>query len=209
MNDTLGHQAGDDLLRSVADRLRSVVGDGVVARLGGDEFAVLLDGGRDEATGIAERLTGLFRAPLQVGDQRIGVGLSVGIALAPEHGASAECLYRRADLALYRAKAEGRGTYRVFAADMDEEAEERRVLESDLRQALADNALNLYYQPQVDGASGVLVGFEALVRWTHPVRGEIPPSVFVALAEETGLIITLGDWVLREACREAATWRRP
>jgi diguanylate cyclase (GGDEF)-like protein len=206
VNDTLGHQAGDDLLRSVADRLRSVVDDGVVARLGGDEFAVLLDGGREEATGIAERLTGLFGVPLQVGDQRIGVGLSVGIALAPEHGASAECLYRRADLALYRAKAEGRGTYRVFAADMDEEAEERRVLESDLRQALADNALNLHYQPQVDGASGVLVGFEALVRWTHPVRGEIPPSVFVALAEETGLIITLGDWVLREACREAATW---
>ncbi len=206
VNDTLGHQAGDDLLRSVADRLRSSVGDGVVARLGGDEFAVLLTGGPEEAVAVAERLTGLFAAPLQVGGQRIGVGLSVGIALAPEHGVSAECLYRRADLALYRAKAEGRGTFRVFGADMDEEAEERRVLESDLRQALADNALSLHYQPQVDGASGALVGFEALVRWTHPVRGQIPPGVFVPLAEETGLIIALGDWVLREACREAATW---
>ncbi|MCJ2059087.1 EAL domain-containing protein, partial [Methylobacterium sp. J-048] len=206
VNDTLGHQAGDDLLRSVADRLRAAVGDGVVARLGGDEFAVLLPGDRQEATEIAEGLIGLFEAPLWVGEQRIAVGLSVGIALAPEHGASAECLYRRADLALYRAKAEGRGTFRVFASDMDEEAEERRVLESDLRRALADDALSLHYQPQVDGASGVLVGFEALVRWTHPVRGQIPPSVFVPLAEETGLIIALGDWVLREACREAATW---
>lgn len=206
VNDTLGHQAGDNLLRSVADRLRSAVGDGVVARLGGDEFAVLLTGDRAEAIDIAERLIGLFETPLWVGEQRIAVGLSVGIALAPEHGTSAECLYRRADLALYRAKAEGRGTYRVFASDMDEEAEERRVLESDLRQALADDALSLHYQPQVDGASGMLVGFEALVRWTHPVRGQIPPSVFVPLAEETGLIIALGDWVLREACREAATW---
>ncbi|MCJ2124188.1 EAL domain-containing protein [Methylobacterium sp. J-077] len=206
VNDTLGHQAGDDLLRSVADRLRSAVGDGVVARLGGDEFAVLLSGDRQDAIAIAEGLINLFEAPLWVGAQRIAVGLSVGIALAPEHGASAECLYRRADLALYRAKAEGRGTFRVFASDMDEEAEARRVLESDLRQALADNALSLHYQPQVDGASGVLVGFEALVRWTHPTRGQIPPSVFVPLAEETGLIIALGDWVLREACREAATW---
>ncbi|MGU3668111.1 EAL domain-containing protein [Methylobacterium sp. A49B] len=206
VNDTLGHQVGDILLCAVADRLRIAVGDGVVARLGGDEFAVLLAGGRQEAADVAAQLVALFEAPIQVGEIRIGVGLSVGIALAPEHGTSPECLYRRADLALYRAKAEGRGTYRVFATDMDEEAEERHALESDLRQALADGSLDLHYQPQVDGASGKLLGFEALVRWLHPVRGPIAPTVFVSLAEESGLIVALGDWVLREACREAASW---
>ena len=206
VNDTLGHQVGDALLCAVAERLQSAVGNDIVARLGGDEFAILLAGGQRQATDVAARLIALFEAPLPVGDLRVGVGLSVGIALAPEHGSNAECLYRRADLALYRAKAEGRGTFRVFSVDMDDEAEERRALESELRQALADGLLSLHYQPQVDGASGRLVGFEALVRWLHPSRGQIPPTVFVPLAEESGLIVALGDWVLREACREAATW---
>ncbi len=209
VNDSLGHQAGDELLRRVAAGLRGIAGDGAVARLGGDEFAVLSAGGAAEAGALAERLIALFDSPFSVGGHRVGVGLSVGIALAPEHGTDAEPLYRRADLALYRAKAEGRGTYRIFTPAMDEEAEERRVLERDLRQALDDNTLGLHYQPQVDGHTGALVGFEALLRWTHPVRGSVSPNLFVPLAEETGLIVALGDWVLREACREAAQWAQP
>ncbi|MGU3464946.1 EAL domain-containing protein [Methylobacterium sp. C33D] len=209
VNDSLGHQAGDELLRRVAAGLRGVAGDGSVARLGGDEFAVLAAGGAAEAGALAERLIALFESPFSVGGHRVGVGLSVGIALAPEHGTDAEPLYRRADLALYRAKAEGRGTYRTFTPAMDEEAEERRVLERDLRQALDDHTLSLHYQPQVDGYTGALVGFEALLRWTHPVRGSVSPNLFVPLAEETGLIVALGDWVLREACREAAQWAQP
>lgn len=209
VNDSLGHQAGDELLRRVAAGLRRAAGDGAVARLGGDEFAVLSDGGAAEAAALAERLIALFDSPFSVAGHRVGVGLSIGIALAPEHGMDAEPLYRRADLALYRAKAEGRGTYRIFTPAMDEEAEERRMLERDLRQALDDDTLSLHYQPQVDGYTGALVGFEALLRWTHPVRGSVAPSVFVPLAEETGLIVVLGDWVLREACREAAQWAQP
>jgi diguanylate cyclase (GGDEF)-like protein len=209
VNDSLGHQVGDELLRRVAGGLVSIVGDGAVARLGGDEFAVLAGGGAAEACALAERLIALFETPFQVGEHRVGVGLSVGIALAPDHALEAETLYRRADLALYRAKAEGRGTFRIFTLAMDEEAEERRVLERDLRQALDDNTLSLHYQPQVDGSTGALVGFEALLRWTHPVRGNIAPQIFVPLAEETGLIVALGDWVLREACREAARWTQP
>ncbi|MEE7446481.1 bifunctional diguanylate cyclase/phosphodiesterase [Methylobacterium radiotolerans] len=209
VNDSLGHQAGDELLRRVAAGLRGIAGDGAVARLGGDEFAVLCAGGAAEAGALAEHLIALFDSPFSLGGHRVGVGLSVGIALAPGHGTDAEPLYRRADLALYRAKAEGRGTYRIFTPAMDEEAEERRVLERDLRQALDDNTLSLHYQPQVDGQTGALVGFEALLRWTHPARGGVSPSVFVPLAEETGLIVALGDWVLREACREAAQWAQP
>lgn len=209
VNDSLGHQAGDELLRHVAGGLVSVAGAGAVARLGGDEFAVLVPGGAAEAGPLAERLIALFDHPLSVGEHRIGVGLSAGIALAPEHGTAAECLYRRADLALYRAKAEGRGTFRVFTPAMDEEAEARRVLERDLRQAMDEDKLSLHYQPQVDGRTGALIGFEALLRWVHPVRGNIPPDVFVPLAEETGLIIALGEWVLRAACREAAGWAQP
>ncbi|MBE7247084.1 MAG: EAL domain-containing protein, partial [Actinomycetospora chiangmaiensis] len=210
VNDSLGHQAGDELLRRVARGLVAVAGDGTVARLGGDEFAVLARGAAAaEAEFLAERLIALFENPFPVGEHRIGVGLSVGIALAPDHGMGAELLYRRADLALYRAKAEGRGTFRIFTPAMDEEAEERRVLERDLRQALDDGTLGLHYQPQVDGDTGALVGFEALLRWTHPVRGVVAPGIFVPLAEESGLIVALGDWVLREACHEAAGWTRP
>ena len=209
VNDSLGHQAGDELLRHVAGGLVSVAGAGAVARLGGDEFAVLVPGGAEAAGPLAERLIALFDHPLSVGEHRISVGLSAGIALAPEHGIAAECLYRRADLALYRAKAEGRGTFRVFTPAMDEEAEARRVLERDLRQAMDEDKLSLHYQPQVDGRTGALIGFEALLRWVHPVRGNIPPDVFVPLAEETGLIIALGEWVLRAACREAAGWAQP
>ncbi|MCJ2086002.1 EAL domain-containing protein [Methylobacterium sp. E-005] len=209
VNDSLGHQAGDELLRHVAGGLVGVAGAGAVARLGGDEFAVLAPGGAAEAGSMAERLIALFDHPLGVGEHRISVGLSVGVALAPEHGTAAECLYRRADLALYRAKAEGRGTFRVFTPAMDEEAEARRVLERDLRQAMDEDKLSLHYQPQVDGRTGALIGFEALLRWVHPVRGPIGPDVFIPLAEETGLIITLGEWVLHAACREAAGWAQP
>ncbi len=209
VNDSLGHQAGDELLRRVAAGLRGIAGDGAVARLGGDEFAVLSAGGAAEAGALAERLIALFDSPFSVGGHRVGVGPVLGRQRDADAQADAEPLYRRADLALYRAKAEGRGTYRIFTPAMDEEAEERRVLERDLRQALDDNTLGLHYQPQVDGHTGALVGFEALLRWTHPVRGSVSPNLFVPLAEETGLIVALGDWVLREACREAAQWAQP
>ncbi|TXM74214.1 EAL domain-containing protein [Methylobacterium sp. WL12] len=209
VNDTLGHLAGDQLLRMVSNLLTSTVGGGSAARLGGDEFAVLLTGGRPEASAVASRMIAAFDTPFEVHGSRIKVGLSVGIALAPEHSIDAECLYRRADLALYRAKAEGRGTFRIFTPMMDEEAEERRGLERDLRDAMSNDTLSLHYQPQVDGLTGKLVGFEALLRWTHPVRGNIAPSVFIPLAEETGVIVSLGEWVLRRACTEAALWSKP
>ncbi|TXN15851.1 EAL domain-containing protein [Methylobacterium sp. WL122] len=209
VNDTLGHPAGDELLRMVSKLLTTTIRDGSAARLGGDEFAVLLAGGRTEASDVASRMLAAFDMPFEVHGNRIRVGLSVGIALAPEHSTDAECLYRRADLALYRAKAEGRGTFRIFTPMMDEEAEERLGLERDLRDAMTDDTLSLHYQPQVDGHTGALIGFEALLRWTHPVRGNVPPSVFIPLAEETGVIVALGEWVLRRACTEAALWSKP
>ncbi len=158
---------------------------------------------------LAKRLIAAVGAPVPVGYQEAVIGLSVGIALAPEHGALGEEVFKQADLALYRAKAEGRNTYRVFSPAMDTAVAERRDLESDLRRAIANDELSLHYQPQVTTGGRDLVGFEALVRWSHPVRGMVPPSVFVPLAEESGLILPLGEWVLRAACREAATWSRP
>ncbi|MCJ2101180.1 EAL domain-containing protein [Methylobacterium sp. E-046] len=212
VNDTLGHPAGDALLREVAERLRSALRvEDTVARLGGDEFAVLL-AGADEPVSVgllAEHLIAAVRAPFPFGDQRMEVGLSVGTALAPIHGLDGEALFKRADLALYRAKAEGRNTHRVYEAAMDEAAAERRTLECDLHRAIEGGELTLHYQPQVTTEGGELVGFEALVRWRHPERGLLPPGAFISLAEETGLILPLGEWVLRAACREAARWERP
>ena len=210
VNDSLGHLAGDRLLCEVAKRLRKQLRrNDVVARLGGDEFAIML--GRcldsDEVEKLAGRLIAAVQQPINLGDQPVAVGLSIGIALAPEHGNDSESIFRRADLALYRAKSAGRNTSRLFDSAMDDAAAERRTLEVDLRRAVSAGELVLHYQPQVRTETGELTGFEALVRWNHPRRGMISPSIFIPLAEDSGLIVAIGEWVLRTACREAARWR--
>lgn len=212
VNDSLGHLAGDALLRGVAVRLKSALGvEDTVARLGGDEFAILLATAdcKQRVLALANRLTALVKMPLAYGEQHAEVGMSVGVALAPEHGTDCESLLKRADVALFRAKAEGRNTVRSFEPVMDQEAIRRQELERDLRRAIQHDELTLHYQPQVQSSSGELVGFEALVRWQHPVDGLVPPSRFIQLAEDTGLILSLGEWVLRAACREAARWTKP
>jgi diguanylate cyclase (GGDEF)-like protein/PAS domain S-box-containing protein len=212
VNDTIGHMAGDQLLKLVAARIAGCVHPGdTVARLGGDEFAVLVKNNpMDEGLGrLAKELILAVGKPFSFNGQTVDVGLSIGIARAPQHGFVAELLFSRADLALYRAKAEGRGCYRMFDAAMDEAITRRRESERDLRTALANGELELHYQPQVNARTCELVGFEALARWRHPARGSIPPSEFIPLAEETGLISVLGEWVLRTACSEAARWSRP
>ncbi|AWN48493.1 PAS domain S-box protein [Methylobacterium terrae] len=212
VNDGLGHLAGDALLQAVARRLSAELPAGdTAARLGGDEFAVLVVSVAhpDEARARAQTLLRAVGRPVRIGDQSVEVGASIGIAVAPADGADEETLLRRADLALYKAKAEGRNTVRAFEPAMDAALAERRRLEADLRRALAGDELVLHYQPQVRPACGRLVGFEALVRWRHPSRGLVPPNAFIPLAEETGLILPLGEFVLREACREAARWTLP
>ncbi|WP_203236184.1 EAL domain-containing protein, partial [Methylobacterium crusticola] len=209
VNDTLGHLAGDALLREIAHRIRSMLrSEDTVARLGGDEFAVLLAraGQHDEVAVVARRLIETVQAPVTLGAQQIEVGVSIGIAFAPPHGNDAETLFKRADLALYRAKAEGRNTFRFFEAAMDEAVEERRRLELDLRLALQRGEFELHYQPILDIASGAITSAEALVRWRHPTRGLVPPGTFIPLAEETGLIVPLGEWVLRAATHDARRW---
>ncbi|MGH1591452.1 putative bifunctional diguanylate cyclase/phosphodiesterase [Methylobacterium phyllosphaerae] len=212
VNDTLGHLAGDALLREVASRLKQAVRAGdIVARLGGDEFAILVSNvARAETVpDLAARLVAAVRMPTLISAQSVEVGVSVGIAFAPEHGTDGETVFRRADLALYQAKADGRGTYRIFEFGFDDRAAERLSLESDLRHAIATETLALHYQPQVRSDTGDVIGFEVLARWTHPTRGPIAPATFIGLAEETGLIMPLGEFVLRAACREAARWARP
>ncbi|CAH0287873.1 EAL domain-containing protein [Roseomonas sp. CECT 9278] len=209
VNDTLGHAMGDALLVKVAHRLRAAVrSTDLVARLGGDEFAVVqfAPGQPEAATALAERLIDLLSRPFLIDGQVLNIGTSVGIALQPQDGVDLAELARSADLALYRAKSEGRGTYRFFETEMDTRMQRRRLLELELRTALAMRQFHLLYQPQVDVDSTSIVGFEALIRWTHPVRGVVSPADFIPLAEETGLIIPIGEWVLREACREAAGW---
>ena len=208
VNDTLGHPAGDALLRAVADRLQACCREeDFVARLGGDEFAIVQVGRQPQAaSGLARRLIETMAEPFILIDHPVEVGISIGVALASDTGAvSEEDLFNRADLALYRAKADGRGCFRFFDAEMDLRVRERRALELDLRGALKNGELELYYQPQL--STGLrLVGFEALVRWNHPTRGLVSPADFIPLAEELGLIGALGDWVLRHACLAASVW---
>jgi diguanylate cyclase (GGDEF)-like protein len=209
VNDTLGHPVGDRLLCQAADRLSSCMRQvDAVARFGGDEFAVIQVGPeRAEAVAIlAQRIIDILSAPYEVDGQHIIIGASIGIALIPEDGSDPDTLLKNADIALYRAKAEGRGVFRLFEPAMDARLQERRVLELDLHRALAAEEFELFYQPQLAVPSHRICGFEALMRWHHPTRGLLEPSDFIALTEETGIIVPLGRWALREACREAARW---
>ncbi|SEM36850.1 EAL domain-containing protein [Bradyrhizobium sp. OK095] len=209
INDSLGHPIGDALLKEVGRRLKATVGENdTVARLGGDEFAVVQIGRSEEAAArfLAGRLVEVISAPYEIDDHQIIIGVSIGISLSPQDGSNPDELLKNADLALYRAKADGRGTYRFFETGMDARAQARRLLEMDLRAALQRNEFEAYYQPIRDVASDRVVAFEALLRWNHPQRGLIAPLNFIPLAEETGLIVQLGEFVLRSACADAATW---
>ncbi|MCK1625825.1 EAL domain-containing protein [Bradyrhizobium sp. 160] len=209
INDSLGHPIGDALLKEVGRRLKATVGEhDTVARLGGDEFAVVQIGRSEEtaARSLAGRLVEVISAPYEIDDHQIVIGVSIGISLSPQDGSHPDELLKNADLALYRAKADGRGTYRFFETGMDARAQARRLLEMDLRAALQRDEFVAYYQPIRDVASGRVVAFEALLRWNHPQRGLIAPISFIPLAEETGLIVQLGEFVLRSACTDAATW---
>jgi diguanylate cyclase (GGDEF)-like protein/PAS domain S-box-containing protein len=208
INDTLGHPIGDALLRAVAERLRSVVGeDDTIARLGGDEFAILQAAASPYAAEVlAGRVVDVLASPIVIEGHEINTGLSVGIALSPNDGTAADHLMKCADLALYRAKAEGRGLFRFFEPEMDARIQRRRALEVDLRRALASGEFHLVYQPQLNLGTNALTGMEALLRWNHPERHAVLPAEFIPVAEETGLIVPLGEWVLRRACAEAAHW---
>lgn len=208
VNDTLGHPAGDTLLRIVADHLREDHPDALIARLGGDEFAILIDGiaEADSLGAIADGLQRCFERPISIGGQHAACGASIGIAMAPGDSNDGITLMKNADLALYRAKHEGKSTYHFFEPSLDEAARQRRQLEIDLRSAIHEGEFELHFQPLYCVAERRLTGFEALIRWNHPTRGQVNPAEFIALAEETGLIIPIGEWVIREACHHAGTW---
>jgi len=209
VNDTLGHPAGDALLKQVAQRLERVAGQaGQVGRRGGDEFEVIVPGGieRKEIGNLAAEVIHALSQPYSIDGQRVIIGASVGIALAPDDGQTSEELIRNADLALYAAKDLGRGRFHFFAQDLHAEAEARARLEQDLRDAIAQGDLELYYQPVVSAATEKIVGFEALLRWNHPQKGWIPTEKFVRAAEDTGLIAQIGEWALRTACHALAKW---
>ncbi|WP_344697239.1 putative bifunctional diguanylate cyclase/phosphodiesterase [Sphingomonas rosea] len=208
VNDTLGHEVGDELLCEVARRLKLVAAGPRVGRLGGDEFALVLTGlhSREDLAQLAEEVIRRLSAPYRIGLAELNIGATIGIAVAPVDGLTQEALTRSADLALYSAKRAGRGGFHFYAPWMAEQAAANRALESDLRSALKDGQLSLAYQPIVDSADHHVIAREALLRWTHPVRGDVPPDLFVPVIEDAGLIGQVGNWVLREACREAAAW---
>ena len=209
VNDLLGHAAGDTVLNEVSRRLSDCVRHGdLVARVGGDEFVLILTDveGPEEVEALCQRLIGSIEHPVLLNEQEVFVSASIGIAMAPTDAREASELLRYADIALYEAKASGRSTWRFYAGDMNARIIERRRLESDLRFAIKHGELRLHFQPRYRIADGHLVGAEALVRWQHPVRGLIAPDTFIPIAEETGLIIPLSDWVIATACSQAATW---
>ena len=210
VNDVFGHASGDALLREMAERFRKAVGSGFLARLGGDEFTFICRGGPQpqSAAALADRIYSHTSGDMVVNDRPLVVGLSMGIAVYPNDGEDVKTLLNNADAALYRSKAEGRGTVRFYKPEMDEKIHEQRLLQQDLRAAVARNELKLHYQPQAT-VDGRIIGFEALVRWELPRLGTVMPNDFIPLAEKSGLIIDIGEWILREACREAASWPEP
>jgi diguanylate cyclase (GGDEF)-like protein len=209
VNDSLGHSAGDELLKAVASRLRACVREtDFVARLGGDEFAIVQTGiGRpDDVVDLVKRIYAAIREPYECLGHRVATDASIGIALAPGDGSDLDQLLKSADLAMYGAKADGRRTYRFFEPGMDACVKARRTLELDIRQAIAEGGFELHYQPVINCETGAIAGCEALLRWNHPVRGMISPAEFIPVAEETGLICEIGDWVITTACTEATNW---
>lgn len=211
INDSLGHSVGDKLLQSVARRLGSCVREGdTVSRQGGDEFVVLLSElERAEAAAVvADRILKAVKRPHPIEGEVIHVGTSIGLSVFPNDGATPEVLIKHADTAMYQAKERSRGSYRFFTPAMNERAVERRAIEEGLRAALERQEMHLHFQPKIDLKTGGISGTEALLRWAHPLRGEIPPSIFIPIAEECGLIRSIGDWVLMEACWQSTAWRR-
>jgi diguanylate cyclase (GGDEF)-like protein/PAS domain S-box-containing protein len=210
VNDVFGHAVGDLLLGEAARRITVACDGAFLARLGGDEFTIITSAGPQPATAerICERVMAAFNAEFRLNDHAIHAGCTIGISIYPQDGADVETLIANADAALYRAKAEERGTIRFFEAAMDQQIREKRALQRDLVAALENNEFELYFQPQ-SATGGVIVGFEVLLRWHHSERGMVPPGIFIPLAEETGLIGAIDEWVLREACREAASWANP
>ncbi len=209
VNDSLGHPAGDALLIQVSERLAKIIGDREkIFRLGGDEFQIILPNcdDRDMLGGIADEIIEILSQPYSIDGARCLIGASIGVAVAPEDGRTSEDLVRNADLALYAAKDAGRGCYQFFSKELLESVELRRILEEDLRDALAKGELSLFYQPLVSTKSSCVTGVEALIRWHHPTRGPISPALFIPIAEEANLIDKLGEWILRKACDDAASW---
>ena len=209
VNDTLGHQIGNELLKVVAERLRHCIGEmGTVARLGGDEFLIVLNAISQPADAaiFAQLVRETITAPVNLDGNQIFTDVSIGISIAPGDATESIEMLKNADMALYEAKADGRGTFRFFQPEMGTRLDARRALELDLRKALAEGELELYYQPLVNLDRDEISGYEALLRWNHPVRGFISPSEFIPIAEETGLVNAIGEWVLKTACTEAATW---
>jgi diguanylate cyclase (GGDEF)-like protein len=211
VNDRFGHAAGDNLLKLAADRLKGTLrASDTVARVGGDEFVVVLTDVKPSTAGeLAQRIIAELSEPFQLGDLRLRIGASVGIALYPTDGTNPEALLKNADTALHRAKIERHSHFSFFEPDMDLQLRERWALEQDLRMAIGTDQLRLHYQPTFSSATRSIVGFEALLRWHHPIRGDIPPMSFIPIAEETGMIVAIGTWVLEEACRTAMAWPSP